>query len=189
MTLSDNVCAAEAREITTNTTEYIKNHARLLHRAVQAGDSAALSRLRKSHGLGLSGNENVRDKVQRKDCLAVAARELGFDNWPQLLKVLSLEDTTNFGALLYPKRCGAHSNIWAAGYTEAATIRAEHGGYLLAYKEQFLVVDEHYIRTLGLNPDDPDWAACNWDMAGGNNLHARARLMAKLIQMTLPSVD
>jgi len=64
---------------------------------------------------------------------------------------------TDFGTLLYPDGADAHWNIWSASYAEARSIRAHYGGYLLAYRRHFFIVDRYFIETLGLLPEDPDW--------------------------------
>jgi hypothetical protein len=63
----------------------------------------------------------------------------------------------DFGTLLYPDGADAHWNIWSASYAEARSIRAHYGGYLLAYRRHFFIVDRYFIETLGLLPEDPDW--------------------------------
>lgn len=57
-----------------------------------------------------------------------------------------------------PTRCGAHINLWYRTRAHAAEVWRQRGGYLLAYRRQFLIVDRFYIETLGLDPDDPPGA-------------------------------
>ncbi len=68
--------------------------------------------------------------IKRRHCLAVVARELGFQGWPHAVGVLGGTDSTDFGTLLYPDGADAHWNIWSASYAEARAIREQHGGYL-----------------------------------------------------------
>ena len=56
-----------------------------------------------------------------------------------------------------PDGADTHWNIWSASYAEARSIREHHGGYLLAYRRHFFIVDRYFIETLGLLPEDPDW--------------------------------
>jgi hypothetical protein len=58
----------------------------------------------------------------------------------------------------------------------------EHGGYLLAYRRHFFIVDRYSIETLGLHPDDPDWELIGRDWVRPRRADARERLYAKLIQ-------
>jgi hypothetical protein len=126
--------------------------------------------------------------VQRRHALAVAALQLGFRSWNHLLAVLggepptAAEDQGDLGTLLHT---GGHTNIWSAHYDEAREIRGAHGGYLLGYKRQFLIVDRFYIETLGLDPDDPDWEAIGRDWIRPVDPAARARLYRKLVHNAL----
>lgn len=159
----------------------LKARARALHRGASAGDDAALARLRRLPDLaGLEGRE-LSATVRRRHCLAVVARELGFDGWPHARSVLRGDEVRDFGTLLYPRGCAAHWNIWSADYDEARRIRAEHGGYLLAWRRHFLIVDRHFVETLGLDPDDPDWERIGRDWVRPTEPEARARLYAALV--------
>ncbi|MEE8524226.1 MAG: hypothetical protein V3T72_09870 [Thermoanaerobaculia bacterium] len=164
-------------------THELKAGARILHRQAQARDTDALRRLHTLPELRDLDGAEIADRVRRRHCLAVIARELGFDGWPQAAAVLRGDrDATDFGTLLYPSGAAAHWNIWSASYDEAKTIRAQHGGYLLAYKRHFFIVDRHFIETLGLDPEDPDWEAIGRDWARPKKVEARGRLYAKLIR-------
>jgi hypothetical protein len=123
--------------------------------------------------------------IRRRHCLAVVARELGFRGWPHAVQVLSGTGTTDAGTLLYPRRCGAHINIWCASYDQAKRIRARHGGFLLGYKHQYLVVDDDYMTTLGVDPDDPDLDMIGRDWVGPSDAVARARLYGRVIDASI----
>jgi hypothetical protein len=124
------------------------------------------------------------DTVQRKHCLTVTALQLGFRSWAHALEVLE-GDTEDYGTLLYPSTCHGHYNIWSAHYDEARGIREDNGGYLLAYKRQFLIVDRHYIESMGLDPEDPDWECIGRDWVKPKDRKARARLYEKLVHNAL----
>ncbi|MDD9965333.1 MAG: hypothetical protein OXR73_03845 [Myxococcales bacterium] len=163
--------------------EDLKARARILHREAREEVPGALSRLRAHPELADLDGSVVADRVQRKHCLWVVAREHGFRDWVHARTVLSADgQVPDFGTLLVPSRCCVHWNIWSADYDEARRIRSEHGGYLLAYRNQFLIVDEHYLETLGLGADDPDWAAIGRDWVKPLNPLARARLYARLLR-------
>jgi hypothetical protein len=162
----------------------LKSRARTLHKQARLGDEQALKRLRKSPEFRKSDDQTVLAGLKRRHCLAAVAREHGFDGWSHATGIINggtVADGAGFGTTLYPKGCGGHSNIWSATYDEARQIRADHGGFLLAYKNQFLVVDEHFIRTMGLDPDDADFDLIGRDWARPANREARTRLYGKLL--------
>lgn len=161
-------------------TRELKTWARLLQRALEAGDPAALPRARRLPELRALEPAALVGAFQRRHALAIIALELGFQGWSHLTAVLSGAEQRDLGTALLPPRCKAHWNIWSARYEEAAAIRAEHGGYLLAWKYHFLVVDADYIESLGLDPADPDWEAIGRDWARPRDLAARARLYGRL---------
>jgi len=160
----------------------LKSQARILHRQVQTREPSALARMRKLPEQREADDPSLAANIRRRHCLAVLAKELGFQGWPHALSVLSGASTEDFGTLLYPKGAFAHSNIWSASYEEARSIREETGGYLLAYKNQFFVTDRHFIETLGLDPEDPDWEEIRRDWARPANPEARTRLYEKLLR-------
>jgi hypothetical protein len=78
-----------------------------------------------------------------------------------------------------PQCCG-HLNRWYKTYEEAAAVRKDCRGYLLAYRRQY-VVDRYFIETLSLNPNDPDWEAIGFDWVRPLEVIARTRLYSKLV--------
>jgi hypothetical protein len=163
----------------------IKAHARVLHRRAQAGDASALERLRVLPELAHHSHEQISADLQRRHCLTAVARQLGWKSWLHAKDVLLDREQRDYGTLLYPRSCHGHYNIWSADYDEAKGIRAAHGGYLLAYRHQFLVVDRDYIDSLGLDPADPDWERIARDWARPADHAARGRLYRKLIHNAL----
>lgn len=160
--------------------EEVKARARLLHRRAQRGDDAARRRLAALPEFGSEPPEPA--QIQRKHCLAVLARELGFTGWPHAHRVLTGDpDEADFGTLLYPRGCGAFTNQWFADYETARRTRELTGGYLLAYRRQFFVVTRAYVESMGLDPDDPSWAAMGFDWVRPQQATARARLYAQLV--------
>ena len=169
-----------------NIVQHLKAKARRLQSRVEQRDPEALGRVRSLPELGSSDDERLAKTTQRRHCLAVIARELGFDGWPHAERVLSGQTIDDFGSLLSPPGAAAHWNIWSASYDEARAIRAAHGGYLLAYKRHFFIVDRYYLETLGLDPDDADWDRIGRDWVKPREPSARARLYAKLIAQRYP---
>jgi hypothetical protein len=153
----------------------IRVRAELLHHNAQTYNTGTLNRFR---GVPRFDRANIR----RRDCLFVIAREMGFPNWPYAKRVLSGEAMDDFGDLLCPRRCGGYLNLWYRTHGEAEIVRRSRGGYLLAYRKHFLVVERSYIEVLGLDPDDPDWRSLDFDWThnAGKEM-IRARFYSRLI--------
>jgi hypothetical protein len=160
----------------------LKARARILHRQVAQNEPQAIARTRRLDEFRDCDPASLPASIKRRHCLAVIARELGFQGWPHAVAVLRGTDATDFGTLLYPRGAEVHWNIWSASYDEARAIREQHGGYLLAYCRHFFIVDRHFITTLGLQPDDPDWELIGRDWVKPRHPDARERLYGKLLQ-------
>jgi hypothetical protein len=143
--------------------------------------------------------QQLRDKARRRhrsagqgmrrEHLAKLAEELGFEGWSHLVAVLKGHETARFGSLFYAPACGAHFNIWSAAYDEAKQIRDEHGGWLLPYKHQFIIVDRYFIETLGLDPDAADWAEMGRDWVAAKSPSARQRLCERVVRARAATLD
>lgn len=146
--------------------DYLKTEARLLHKAALNDDPVAIIRIRRQSPSFTMGAD-----LQRKHCLAAIARELGFDNWKSARDCFSGLRNAAYGTFLHPARCHVHWNIWFADISDARRVRAEHGGYLLEYKNQYMVVDQDYIVSLGLDPHDTMWDTIDrdWTVSPGQN--------------------
>ena len=164
--------------------EALKHRARQLQRQAQDAAPDAIARLRKHPEFKSDGDATIVSQVKRRHALFVIARELGFSDWPHATKVLCGRTAEDYGTMLYPRGGVAHTNIWSASYDEARTLRQETGGYLLPYRNQFIVVEDHYIRTLGLDPDDGDWAPIKRDWLCAEGQAVRSRFYAKLSEET-----
>jgi len=160
----------------------LKAQARILHRQIGQRESQAVRRTRQLPEFRDHDVASLLVSIKRRHCLAIVARELGFQGWPHAVGVLRGTESTDFGTLLYPDGANAHWNIWSASYAEARAIREQHGGYLLAYRRHFFIVDRYFIETLGLQPDDPDWELIGRDWVQPRQLDARERLYGKLIR-------
>ncbi len=161
--------------------DFLRHRARALHRAAVTGDASAQGRLRGLPDLRDLDDATLASTARRRHALAALARDLGFDGWPHATAVLTGKDRSDAGRLLYPAGASAHWNIWSAHYDEARGVRAEHGGYLLPWRKHFLIVDADFVRWLGLDPDDPDWALIARDWARPADEPAWARLCRRLI--------
>jgi hypothetical protein len=167
----------------------LKIRAEVLHHGVTAGAPSASERLRALPELRRADSEGLATfvaNVQRKHCLAVVARESGFQTWEHASRVIAGEASeageTDYGELLSPKGASTFLNHWFASYDEARAVHVEQGGYLLAYKRHCFIAGRDYVAvTLRLDPDDADWAAIGFDWLRPRDPGARRRLYGKLL--------
>jgi hypothetical protein len=168
----------------------LKTRAAILHKRVAAGEAAVLPRLRALPEFGKADAATLEDRapgMRLKHCLAVVAREHGFQSWDHALRVFRGDATErNCGTLLYDASVRGTLNVWFARYEEARAhldevrrARGEH--YLLSYQTQFFVVDRHFIEALGWDPADPDWQKLDFDWARPRDPAARRRLYGKRV--------
>lgn len=161
----------------------LKNEARLLHKQAKAGLRLAVQRLNKHSPAAALGED-----IQRKHCLATVAREIGFPNWKAVVECFEKNADANFAEFLHPRRCHIFWNIWLASYAEAAKVRAEHGGFLLTYGNQFIVVDDDYVSALGVGPESALWQSIDRDWAQPRDYAARAQLSLLVVKEHLKAV-
>jgi hypothetical protein len=88
-------------------------------------------------------------------------------------------ETHGEGSLMYVPRMAAILSRWFTTYEDARSSREAEGGYLLPYKNHYLVTTSEAIRELGLDPEDPDWARIGWDWVRPCNTEAWQRLKVK----------
>jgi hypothetical protein len=166
----------------------LKIRAEVLQTRLASGDAESLSRLRALPELrraGAAALASMAREIHRKHCLAVVARECGFSNWEHARRVLEGDPgEKDLGTLLYGADSRGMLNLWYSVYDEARAVlemTPDDSGrrYLLAYKRDFFVVDRHFVETLGIAPDDPDWQAIAWDWARPADPDARRRLYCK----------
>ena len=152
----------------------LRVRAEILHHRVLACEPEAIRRIRRVVG------PNSAD-VRRQHCLTVIANELGFTSWPVMKRVLLGADSSDYGTLLCPPRCGGYLNLWYKTHDEASQIRSQRGGWLLAYRHQYFVTERYYIEALRLDPRDPAWRALSFDWTTPGASKARTELYSKLI--------
>lgn len=136
-------------------------------KAARAGDDAALQRLG--------------GRLKRRHALDAAARELMGVSYLELIARAGRPpkaDPTRF----FERPLAAHWNHWFARYNEAAAHLRESGGFLFPFRRQFVVVDGHVLRTLGLASDHPDWQAIGFDWVRPRDSEAFARLNTMLCE-------
>lgn len=176
----------------------LKVRAEILHHQLQALGPpvlvegaplpAPLTRLRSLPELRGASEAAVREaagRIQRKHCLAVVARELGFASFEHARRVLEGDEAeADFGTLLYGKGSGAYLNHWFANHAEARAQQVETEGagprqYLLAYKRHCFLAERGFVEALGFDADNPDWAGIGWDWVRPRDAEARQRLYAR----------
>ena len=168
----------------------LKIRAKILQRRIRSRQPAALARLRRLPEFRAYSDDRLEAAaahVLRRQCLTLVATELGFQGWPAAKAALSgTSPVVDFGTLLYPRRCSGHLNLWYRVYDDAAAVRHACGGYLLAYRRDFLIVQGSFIEVLGLEPAAPEWSQIGFDWVRPLDVRARTRLYGALLSQ-LPS--
>lgn len=115
--------------------------------------------------------QSERPSPKLRDYLNIVSREAGFAHWEQARRVLGglAVPGEDMGCFWHAPGCQSLLNAWYANHGDAraglqAASHARPGAVLLPYRRQFVVVDAPYLRALGLDPQDPDWAAAQHDL-------------------------
>lgn len=136
--------------------------------------AARFARLTSLCARGSAGVLAARATIRLKHALAVVAEERGAPSWTALKRRLENAPPPSF----YTPRLASLLNRWFADYDAARASLAELGGFLLPYRTQFLITESEGVRELGLDPNDPDWAAVGFDLARPCDAAAFDRLCA-----------
>ena len=108
--------------------------------------------------------------LRLRDCLHDCARAVGFAHWEHARRVLGGQALPgeDMGTFWHAPRTGILLNQWFARYDQAkAVLAAEPGVFLLPYRRQFFLVQDYFIREIGVDPDSPAWAVLERDMVAG----------------------
>ena len=147
--------------------EFLKNEADLLLKGALSSDSASLERFRSS-----SISPKVAEDpstLQLKYALQVIATENDYATWSDLKAALDHAAETSPLAEVtdqfYPKGLTTYWNIWFAHYSQAKKVLLEGKGYLLPFKNQFFIVEEHFVDSIGIPQTLPEWEAIGNDWA------------------------
>ena len=111
--------------------------------------------------------------------LNAAARHAGFAHWDHARAVLGghAQPGDDFGTFWHAPGAGILLNHWFAAYGEARAIHAQIvDGYLLPYKQQFMLVQSDFITAIGMDSLDPAWSEIGRDAVAGYASAAWARL-------------
>lgn len=117
--------------------------------------------------------------LKLRDCLHDAARAVGFAHWEHARRVLGGQALPgeDMGTFWHAPRTGILLNLWFARYDQALPVLdADRRAFLLPYRRQCLIVQDHFIRELGVDPDHPAWAQLRHDLVGGYGSSAWAAL-------------
>jgi hypothetical protein len=124
------------------------------------------------------------ERVRLKHALDCIAHEQGHGSWRELKHA---RETTppRFAPEAFLERQGsAFLKRWFSTHAEArAVVRAEGGGVLFAFGHQFFIGEPDFLRALGVDVTDPDWARVGPDWTQPEDAEARARLEHKLIAL------
>jgi hypothetical protein len=166
----------------------LKIRAEILHHRAWARDLTALRRLRVLPELAGADEATLRaaaSQMRRAHFLAVVAKEWGFSSWEHASRVLSgSENEQDFGTMLYDDESKGTLNVWFAQYDAARVHLDEARGterrlYLLAWRKHYFIAESAFIETLGLDPEDSDWRAIDYDWVKPRDPAARRRLYKK----------
>ncbi len=162
--------------------EYLKNEADLLLKHAQQRDSYAIGRFKQlSSYSSLSANDTkALNDLQLKHALNVVAVENGYESWTGLKFTLDHAAESSPLAVIneqfYPKGLTTYWNIWFAKYSQAKKVLSEGKGFLLPYKNQFFIVEEHFVDSIGLPHTLPEWKEIGNDWIHPKNVKAWLRL-------------
>lgn len=117
-----------------------------------------------------AADDSATDNPRLRDALIEVSRELGFQHWDHARRVLGgqAEPGEDMGAFWHAPRCNGLLSHWFARHADALeALAAGAQRVLLPYRKQFVVVDEHYLRELGLAIDDAAWGPMGRDLVSG----------------------
>jgi len=138
----------------------LKIRSKILVKAANNGGADAVKKL--------SAIVKADPPYQHKDGLKYVARTAGFRDWQHAAHILSgnAKVGEDMGTLWYSRKCMALLNIWCRDYNEALEELSKRSNvYLLPYKRQFIIVDDDFMRALGLLPQGrPNGPSTNRDL-------------------------
>ena len=138
--------------------------------------------------LNRARREGVAGTLRLADCLHEAARAVGFAHWEHARHVLAGQARAgdDWGDFWHAPRTGILLHQWFAHYGEAvAVLEADRTAYLLPYRRQCFIVQEPFIRALGVDPDDAHWSALRHDLVAGLGTPAGQALAVQRIRAPL----
>lgn len=165
--------------------DYLKESASILLKQAHHGNSEAISRFRQLRTFpALSAHDSsILTSLRIKDALAVVAVENGYDSWTALKAALdAAADTSPLAEIkdqFYPKHFTTYWNIWFATYSQAKKVLKEGKGYLLPFRNQFFIVEEHFVDSIGIPHTLPEWDEIDRDLVHPKNVKAWLKVMER----------
>ena len=162
--------------------DYLKESASLLLKHCQNKDDEAVARFRalKSFSALTASDEKAIASLQLKDAFTVIAIENGYESWAELKSALDAAAETSPLAEVkdqfYPKGYTTYWNIWFAKYSQAKKVLNEGKGYLLPFRNQFFIVEEHFVDSIGIPHVLPEWSEIGNDWVHPKNVKAWLKL-------------
>lgn len=177
-----------ADTVRTESLPQCRARARRLLKLLRAGDPASAARFLRLQAFAALDAPTLlaqRDSVRLKHALTLVALELGHPSWVAAKAALAAAPAA--ADVMYVPQLAALLNRWFADYDEARASLQTHGGYLLPYRRQFFITESEGIRTLGLDPDDPDWTRIGFDWVRPADAGAHTRLRQRRQQAMAPA--
>ena len=112
--------------------------------------------------------------IPLKDAFATISKTAGFKSWK------AMKDSYEVADLLNPPQWSAQWKNWYSSREEALKYFNQNKDFLLSYREQFFICDEHYILALGISLDDQDLVAVGHDWTRPQDQKAWDRLLQKI---------
>jgi hypothetical protein len=164
--------------------EFLKTEAELLLKNVQHMEPHAIARFQHLPVFStLTRNDAQKPAdLQLKHALQVIAVENDYPSWSDLKAALDTAAETSPLAEVqeqfYPKGFTTYWNIWFAKYSQARKVLDEGKGYLLPYKHQYFIVEEHFVDSIGIPHTLPEWKQIGNDWVHPRSVKAWLKLNA-----------
>ena len=147
----------------------------------------AAERLRALPVFAAASAEGLRadpERVRLKHALDCIAREQGHGSWRELKHARESTPPRFAPEAFFERQGSAFLQRWFSTHAEAqGCLRAEGGGVLFPFRHQFFIGGPDFLRALGVDLADPDWARVGPDWTRPEDGEARARLEQKLIAL------
>jgi hypothetical protein len=144
----------------------LKTRARLGLNAIEAGDVQLLERAAKVSGVRMA-TPTTSGGWKLRHAFTLVARSVGFRSWDQARLALGgqAQIGDDMGTFWHAPRCLGILNHWFAHYGDARDALGQMPGHaLVPYRRQFIVVNQAYLRELGLDEALADEANAPLDL-------------------------
>jgi hypothetical protein len=108
-----------------------------------------------------------------KDAFAVISKAAGYASWKEM------KDSYDESDIFNPPKWSAQWKIWFASIEDARNnLKPEN--YLVPYRNQFFICDIDYLKSLGIELDDPNLKKIGNDWSIPKDLHSWEALKRKI---------